>query len=199
MIYHWPQSLGIKLTLCLCAEGFPVWSLVSMLSAHRGQHLFPLSHFLWAAHLITVIKEHVPFPLWNKVWNIFFLKKSKMVRTFLQAKPVSPLDVSAIMISPRHLFAVCSFFVMKNKVVMELKYTKKSQQPFSVLTNQNAQDAIKTNSEQPPPGSIKLLCGDWSASAAWPLLRAEEINRSPEELTLFICEIIIFWEFHILS
>lgn len=65
-----------------------------------------------------------------------------MVRTFLQAKPVSPVDVSAIMILPRHLFAVCYFFVMKNKVVMELKYTKKSQLPFSVLTNQNAQDAV---------------------------------------------------------
>lgn len=65
-----------------------------------------------------------------------------MVRTFLQAKAVSPLDVSPIMISPRHLFAVCYFFVMRKKVVMELKYAKKSQLPFSVLTNQNAQGAM---------------------------------------------------------
>lgn len=60
-----------------------------------------------------------------------------MVRTFLQAKPVSPLDVSPIMISWRHQVVVCYFFGMNNKV-MELKYPKKSQLPFSVLTSQKS-------------------------------------------------------------
>ena len=87
-----------------------------------------------------------------------------MVRTFLQAKAVSPLDVSPIMISLRHLFAVYYFFVMRNKVVMELKYAKKSQLPFSALTNQNAQGVkplkqTPSNLLQGPFSSLcRLLC-----------------------------------------
>lgn len=114
MLYHWPWNPGRKLTLYFHVEGLPVWSPASMLSVHRSLHLFPLSHFLWAAHLITVIKENV---FLCEIRCKKTIKKVKWWEHFSEQKQFPLWKCSLLWSLWSHLFSVYYFSMMKNKLI----------------------------------------------------------------------------------